>query len=101
MTIFEHTPAQEEILDFINDMVRQLQAAGTPPKYIIVGTAAYEALRQAMAQRFKRTPGSFETYNYLPIVVDPFRSQEVCVVPAPGACADGVRAYRVGDGASP
>ena len=55
-------------------------------------------MRQAMAARFHRKPGSFETYNYLPIVLDPFRTDTVCVLPAPGACREGVHAVRVGEG---
>lgn len=97
MVILEHTPNQSEILDFINDAVRQLQAAGAEPKYIIVGTQAYEALRYAMAARFRRQPGVFETYNFIPIVVDPFRADAVCVVPAPAEVQKGVQVYRLND----
>lgn len=97
MVILEHTPEQAEILDFINDAVRQLQAAGAEPKYIIVGKDAYEALRYAMAARFRRQPGMFETYNFIPIVVDPFRTDAVCVVPAPAEIQKGVQTYRMSD----
>lgn len=97
MVIIEHAPDQAEILDFINDALRQLQGAGVEPKYILMGPKAYEALRYAMAARFRRQPGTFETYNYIPIVVDPFRDDTVCVLPAPIEIEKGVQAYRMSD----
>lgn len=97
MHLIEHTPSEAEILDFINDSVRQLQEAGAEAKYILLGPEAYETLRHAMAARFKREPGLFETYNYLPIVVDPFRAASVCVLPAPAVTARDAHAYRLED----
>lgn len=62
----------------------------------MVGPAAYEHLRKAVGQRFRRGAGSFETYQYLPVVLDPFREAgAVCVLPAPAACAEGVHVYRL------
>ena len=90
MTLIEYTPAKDEILDFVNDSIRQLQDAGTEPKYILLGTAAYQHMRQAMSERFNRAAGTFETYQFFPIVVDPKRKNSVLVVPAPADCADGV-----------
>ena len=97
MTIIEHTPAQDEILDFIDSSLRQLQAGELEPKYILVGPEAYRRLRKAIGARFRRGAGTFETYQYLPIVVDPFRSEEVCVLPSAAACAEGARGYRTRD----
>lgn len=91
MTILEDTPAPDRILDFINDQVQQLRLDGAEAKYILVGTSAYETLRSAMADRFGRSAGQFETYNYIPIVLDPARDDSVCVLPAPTECAKGVR----------
>ena len=94
MTVIEHAPARDEILDFINDGIRQLQESGAEAKYVVMGPAAYDTFRHAMAERFHRKPKQFETYNYVPIVVDPFRTDTVCVLPAPAECARGVETYR-------
>ena len=48
-----------------------------------------------MGERFRRGAGQFETYQYLPIVLDPFRTDTVCVLPAPSECAKGVQTYRM------
>ena len=94
MTLIEHAPARDEVLDFANDSIRLLQASGLEPKYILAGPAAYEALRAAMADRFRREAGFFETYQYIPIVVDPAREDTVCLLPSPRACAEGARIHR-------
>lgn len=91
MTIIEYTPTKDEVLDFVNDSIRQLQEAGAEPKYILAGTEAYEAMRQAMSERFNREAGTFETYQFFPIVVDPKRKGSILVLPAPAACTDGVQ----------
>lgn len=95
MTILEYSPAEDEILDFINDRVRDLQSSGEEAKYILAGPEAYARMRRAMAARFKRSEGVFETYNYLPIVVDPARSDSLCILPAPAACAQTARLYKM------
>jgi hypothetical protein len=97
MTILEYSPEQNVILDYINDRVRELQASGVEPKYILVGPLAYDRIRGAMGDRFKRSAGEFETYNYLPIVVDPARTDTVCILPAPSECAKGAKIYRMED----
>ncbi len=91
MTIPQTTATSDGILAFIDESVLALQHDGLEPRTILVGPEAYEMLRHAIARRFNRTPGRFETYQYLDIVLDPFRADEVCVLPAPGALADGVR----------
>lgn len=91
MTLIEYAPAKDEILDFINDSIRQLQDAGTEPKYILLGTEAYNRMRQAMSERFNRAAGTFETYQFFPIVLDPRREDSVLVLPAPMTCAEGVQ----------
>lgn len=96
MTLIEHAPAADDILDFVHSSLRQLQEAGVEAKYILVGTDSYEALRTAISTRFDRPEGTFETYQYLPIVLDPARTDTVLVLPAPSVCADGVQIIRVG-----
>ncbi len=95
MTIIEHAPPREEILDFIHDGIRQLQEAGVEARYIVVGTAAFEHLRKAIGAQFQRGAGRFETYQHVPIVLDPFRTDAVCVLPSPSECAKGVHTYRM------
>ena len=95
MTIFEFSPSKEEILDYVNDRIRELQSSGVEAKYILAGPAAYDRLREAMGERFKRTAGVFETYNYIPIVVDPARTDGICVLPSPSECAQGARIYKM------
>lgn len=95
MTILEYAPDRDEILSFIHDSIRQLTEAGAEAKYIVVGPAAYEHLRKAIGEAFQRGAGRFETYQHLPIVLDPFRDDTVCVLPAPAECAKGVQPYRV------
>lgn len=95
MTIIEYAPAKEEILDFINDSIRQLQEANIEPKYILLGGEAYDRMRQAMGDRFNRGAGVFETYQFFPIVVDPLRKDSVCVLPAPAVCLEDVQIHRV------
>lgn len=81
----------DAILDFIDQEVRSLQEAGQEPRFLVVGAAAYEALRQAMARRFGRSAGTFESYQWLTIVLDPFRGSGVCVLPSPSALVEGFR----------
>ena len=87
MIIFEYEPSEDEILDFVNESIQQLQQAGIEPKCILVGVDSYERLRNAMSKRFNRPAGTFETYQFFPIVVDPLRKSTVCVLPAPALCA--------------
>jgi hypothetical protein len=95
MTIIESAPSRDDILDFVHDSIRQLQDAGVEARYIVVGADAFETMRKAIGARFRRGAGTFETYQYLPIVLDPFRTDTVCVLPAPSECAKGVRTYRI------
>lgn len=95
MTVPETTATPDGVLAFIDEQVRALQHDGLEPRTVLVGAAAYEMLCAAIARQFNRTPGRFETYQYLTIVLDPFRTDTVCVLPAPGDLADGVRGVRV------
>ena len=95
MTIIEYSPDESQILDLVNDSIRNLQEAGIEPKYILLGASAYELLIRAMSKRFKREKGNFETYQFFPIVLDPFRQDTLCVIPGPGDCKEGVQTYRV------
>lgn len=95
MTVTETTATADGILAFIDESVRTLQQEGVEPRTILVGPEAYELLRHAIARQFNRTPGLFETYQYLDIVLDPARADAVCVLPAPRALVDGVRTIRI------
>lgn len=81
----------EALLDFIDERVRELQEQAVEPRYVVVGPSAYEVLCRAMGERFGRSAGLFETYQWLSIVVDPFRGEQVCVLPSPAEVAAGVR----------
>jgi hypothetical protein len=87
--------AEAAILDFIDESVRALQDAGVEPRFVVVGQDAYEELREEVGRRFGRSAGTFESYQWLSIVVDPFRRGEVCVLPAPSAMVGGVRTEQV------
>lgn len=95
MTIPETTATPDGVLAFIDECVRTLQQDGLEPRTILVGPEAYEVLRHAIARQFNRSPGLFETYQYLDVVLDPFRGDAVCVLPAPRDLAAGVRAERI------
>ncbi|MEP0547964.1 MAG: family 4C encapsulin nanocompartment shell protein [Rhodothermales bacterium] len=95
MTVTETTATAEGVLAFIDESVRALQQDGLEPRTILVGPDAYDLLRHAIARQFNRSPGLFETYQYLDVVLDPFRGDAVCVVPAPRELADGVRPVRI------
>ena len=91
MTVCQHRPSRDTILAVIDDEVRALQELGAEPHAILVGPAAYEHLRKAIGALNQRGAGCFETYRYLPIVVDPSRAEELTVVPKPRTIAEGVR----------
>ncbi|GAB5535351.1 MAG: hypothetical protein Rubg2KO_16000 [Rubricoccaceae bacterium] len=97
MTVLETTPTPDEILPAIDASVRALQESGLEPRFVVVGTDAYTALCTAIATQFGREPGHFEQYQWLTIVVDPFRAGEVAVLPVPRDVAGGVRAERLSD----
>jgi hypothetical protein len=86
--VLETTPPRDAILDVIDEGVQALQDAGLEPRYVLVGPEAYAHLRKAIGARFGRGAGYFEQYQFLPIVVDPFRGGAVCVVPAPREAAE-------------
>jgi hypothetical protein len=95
MTVIEYAPDRDTILDYVNDAIRRLQEDGVEPKYILMGPAAYDRMREAMGERFRREAGTFETYNFFPLVVDPFRDDTVCVLPAPIEVSKGIHAVRM------
>lgn len=95
MTVLEATPTADDILGFIDQQVRDLSEAGLEPRSILVGPEAYEALKDAVAARFGRDRANLEQYQWLGVVVDPFRGASVCVVPTPRDVAAGVRAERM------
>ena len=87
MTIIQHAPSEAEILDFVDDSIRQLRETGNVAQFILVGPTSYERLAAAVADRFRRSAGLFETYGHLPIVVDPLRGDQVVVLPAASSAA--------------
>ena len=91
MTVLESCPLPEAILDFIDESMRVLQDGQLEPRFILLGPESYENLRHAIAERFGRSPGFFEQYQYLTLVVDPFRGNSVCVSPAPRDVAEKVK----------
>ncbi|MEM6784010.1 MAG: family 4C encapsulin nanocompartment shell protein [Bacteroidota bacterium] len=91
MTVCQHHPPRDAILAIIDDELRALQELGEEPHAIVVGPDAYTHLRKAIGALNQRGAGFFETYRYLPIVVDPFRTGELLVVPKPRVVAEGVR----------
>ena len=76
------------VLDLADEALRRLQEAGLEPRFLVAGPAAYEHLRHAMAERFGRSPGYFEQYGWLTIVVDPQRGDCLTVLPAPRESLD-------------
>ena len=94
MTITDHAgPA--DLLATIDRQVRDLQEAGAEPAAIVVGPDAYATLKAAVAERFGREPADLAQYQWLTVVLDPFRADRVCVVPPPRDQAGGVRAERL------
>lgn len=91
MTLLEFSPDPDEVLDVVDQGVRDLQEAGLEPRFIVLGPEAYDRLREAVAARFGRSAGYFEQYQYLTVVVDPGRADRLCVVPAPREVAGGLR----------
>ena len=75
--------------------MRDLQEAGAEPAAILIGPDAYAALRTAVAAQFGREPADLAQYQWLPVVLDPFRAGRVCVVPPARDQAEGVRAERL------
>lgn len=95
MTVVEASPAPAVLLDFVDRQVRDLQDAGLEPRTILVGPEAYGALKDAVAARYNRHRADLEQYQWLTVVVDPFRGDRVCVIPAPRDVAAGVRTERL------
>lgn len=93
MTIIEYEAARENVLQIVDTGIRQMKEADVEPRYIVVGPEAYRMLRKAIGERFERGAGTFETYQYVPIVVDPYRGARVCVLPAPEEIDKGVDTF--------
>ncbi|MBT8400789.1 MAG: hypothetical protein KJO98_09950 [Rhodothermia bacterium] len=95
MLIVELSASVDRLLERVDQQIMQLAEGGAGAKFIVAGPGAYTKLCSAISVRNQRGKGTFETYNYLPIVVDPFRDDSLCVVPSPRDCAEGVETYRV------
>ncbi len=95
MTITDQAPDAPDVLATIDQQVRDLQEAGAEPASILIGPQAYAVLCDAVAAQFGREPADLAQYQWLPVVLDPFRGGRVCVVPPPRDQAGGVRAERL------
>jgi len=91
MVIVEYRPDKKEIIAFIDRSIASLSEAGTPAHCILLGPQSYRTLQEALASALRRDEGTFQTYNYLPLVVDPVRESRICVLPSPAECAAGVQ----------
>ncbi|PAP82290.1 hypothetical protein B1759_00605 [Rubrivirga sp. SAORIC476] len=94
MTVLDLTPAPDALLATLDQHVRDLAEAGGEAHAILVGPEAYEALKTAVAERFGRERADLSQYQWVPVVVDPFREGRLCVVPTPRDVSAGVRAER-------
>lgn len=94
MTVVEHAP-EDEILDFIKTQVVHYRQEGVEARYIVTGKTSYPRLCRAISVDMVRGKGQYETYGGIPIVLDPFRDDAVCVLPGPAECDKGVDAVRV------
>ncbi|WP_412063213.1 family 4C encapsulin nanocompartment shell protein [Rubrivirga sp. IMCC45206] len=98
MTVTDAAPAPDDLLSEIDEQVRSLRESGGEPHAILVGPDAYEALKSAVAERFGRERADLSQYQWLTVVVDPFRGARVAVVPTPREVSAGVRAERRDEG---
>lgn len=94
MTVLDTAPAPADFLAVLDQQVRDLGDAGGEAHAILVGPEAYETLKTAVAERFGRERADLSQYQWVPVVVDPFRADRLCVVPAPRDVSAGVRAER-------
>ena len=94
MTVLDVSPDPSDLLATLDRHVRDLAESGGEAHAILVGPEAYEALKTAVAERFGRERADLSQYQWVPVVVDPFRGARVCVVPPPRDVAAGVRAER-------
>ncbi len=95
MTILEYCPKAGDALDFLSQSVRQLADGGEEARFILMGPAAYTAFCKELATELRRGTGDFETWNHIPVIVDPFRDTAICVVPKPGRAATSWQPFRI------
>jgi len=88
-------PSEQDVLQCIDHSIQSLRAEEVEARFIVLGPAAYARLQRAMATRFKRPIGTWETYQGIAIVIDPSRTDEVVVLPGPTETAQGVQLYAV------
>ena len=94
MTVTDAAPAPDALLAEIDAQLAALRDEGAEPHAILVGADAYEALKTAVAERFGRERADLQQYQWLTVIVDPFRGDRVAVVPTPREVSAGVRAER-------
>ncbi|NND71743.1 MAG: hypothetical protein HKN43_09195 [Rhodothermales bacterium] len=95
MVIVSYTPTADNILDCVEDAIRSLTESGLSPSYIICGMGSYNLLCDAIAARLKHGRKNVESFNHIPVLIDPFRTNEICVVPSPHDILGGVETVRV------
>ena len=98
MTVTDSAPAPADLLPERDEQLRALRESGGEPHAILIGAQAYESLKTAVAERFGRERADLSQYQWLTVVVDPFRGARVAVVPTPREVAAGVRAERRDEG---
>lgn len=95
MVIVSYSPSADNVLDCVEDGIRSLTDSDVTPSYIVCGSIAYDILCDAIAERLRHDRKNVETYNHIPVLIDPFRTTELCVLPAPRDVRDGVETVRV------
>lgn len=95
MDLPQYRPSEQDVLTCIDHSIQALREDEVEPRFIVLGPAAYTRLQHAMAARFKRPIGTWETYQGIALVIDPSRTDEVIVLPGPTETARGVRVYEV------
>lgn len=93
MTVLDFA-ADADLLATLDQQVRELQQAGGEAHAIVLGAEAYELLKTVVAERFGRERADLSQYQWVPVIVDPFRGDRVCVVPPPRDVSAGIRAER-------
>lgn len=95
MDLPQYRPSEADVLRCIDHSIQSLRADEVEPRFIVLGPLAYTRLQHAMATRFKRPVGTWETYQGIAIVMDPARTDEVVVLPGPTETARGAQLYDV------
>lgn len=98
MVILQHAPSGDDLLDFIDRSVRMHAESGVDARFVVLGKTAFERFREAVARRYGREERDFGTYQYLTVILDPFRTDECCVLPEPRSLTGGCEAVTLPPG---